>query len=142
MTTPAAAPRTTPQQVLIEEYGLIQNPQERLAAIMDDARKHPPIEPEDRQAVFRVQGCVSPVWLIPELRAGHCHFRFDAESPMVRGLVYLVVESFNGRTPADIIAETFIALKALRLENQLSPTRLRGLAAVEARIKAFAQGVG
>lgn len=129
----------TPQQVLIEEYGLILNPQERLTAIMEDARKHPPIEAENRIPEFRVQGCVSSVWLIPELRDGRCLFRFDADSPMVRGLVYLVVACFNERTPDEILAEPFTALKALRLENQLSPTRLRGLAAVEERIRTFAQ---
>ncbi len=126
------------QQQLIDDYGLIENPQERLSAVVDQARRIPPLPATDRTDENRVRGCISQVWLVGELRDGRCHFRTDADGPLVRGLVTLVCEFFNGASPAEILANDADPLALLDLTRNLSPTRQNGLAAVRAAIRAFA----
>jgi cysteine desulfuration protein SufE len=126
-------------QQLVDDLSIIDDPQERLAFVVDRAKKIPPLPAGERTDAHRVPGCVSVVWLVPELRDGRCHFRSDAESPLVRGLVALVCEFFSGFTPAEIIAADLDPLDALGLARNLSPTRRNGLAAVRAAIRAFAQ---
>jgi cysteine desulfuration protein SufE len=126
------------QQRLVDELGIFDDPHERLTAVIDRAKKFPPLPPELRNAAHRVPGCVSVVWLVCELDGGLCRFRADAESPLVRGLVVLLADFFD-RAPAEELAVTTAdPLEALDLTRNLSPTRRNGLAATRAAIRAFA----
>jgi cysteine desulfuration protein SufE len=128
----------TNRHSLIEDHLLIENPQERLAAVVDRARRRPPLPADERIDARRVPGCVSQVWLVGELREGRCHFRCDADGPLVKGLVAFLCDYFSDATPADILADDTDPLAALDLLQNLSPTRQTGLAAVRAAIRAFA----
>lgn len=131
-------PLTRKLQQVVEDLSIIDDPQERLALLVDRARKLPPLPPADRTADNRVTGCVSVVWVAPELRDGRCYFRCDAESPMVRGLVAFLCEFFSDFTPAEILAADPDPVEALGLARNLSPTRRNGLNAARAAIRAFA----
>lgn len=126
-------------QRLADDFAVFEDPHERLAAVIDRARKTPALPPAARTAENRVHGCVSVVWLVGELHDDHCHMRCDAESPLVRGLVVFLCEFFTGAPAAEIAASDLDPLAALDLTRNLSPTRRHGLAAVRNAIRAFAQ---
>lgn len=117
---------------------LIEDPQERLGAIVDRARSRLAADRGEHVDAHRVRGCVSAVWLVGELRDGRCWFRSDAESPLVRGVVALLCDLYSGGEPADIVATEPALVEALGLTRTLSPTRLNGLRSVRARIRDFA----
>jgi len=128
---------------LTEELALIDDPQERLAVVVDRAKKLPPLAPAERTDAHRVRGCVSLVHLVGEIDAGgRCRFRCDADSPLVRGLVALLCDFFSGATPAEIVASDADPLETLGLARHLSPTRRNGLASTRATIRAFAERAG
>lgn len=127
------------QRQLIEDFSLIENRQERLAAIVDRARRLPPLPEAERTEANRVPGCVSQVWVIGDRRDGRCYFRCDADGPLVKGLVAFLCDYFSGATPAEIADDTTDPLAALGLLRDLSPTRQNGLAAVRAAIQAYAK---
>lgn len=129
-------------QLTVEEFSLLEDPHERLAAVVDRAKRLPALPEAERTDAHRVPGCVSVVWLIGELREGRCHFRSDATSPLVRGLVGFVSSFFSGTPPAEIVASHADPLEALDLVRNLSPTRRNGLAAVRSAIVEFARRCG
>ncbi|ACB73540.1 SufE family protein [Opitutus terrae] len=124
---------------LTEELLHLPDPQERLAAAVDRARRAPKLPPEDRLPAARVPGCSSSVWLRGELRDGRCYFRADADSPVVRGLASLLADFFDGARPSEIVASQADPLELLDLKRSLTPTRRHGLAAVRAAIQEFAR---
>ncbi len=124
---------------LVADYSAVDDPHERLALLVDRAKRNPPLPPELRLDAHRVRGCISVVWLVGDLRDGLCRFRSDADSPLVRGLVALVCEVFDGCPPAAIVADDADPVAALGLLKNLSPTRRNGLASARAAIRAFAQ---
>ncbi|HEX7631942.1 MAG TPA: SufE family protein [Lacunisphaera sp.] len=128
------------QSQLIEDYAIIPDPQERLAAVVDQARRRPPLAEAERVESNRVKGCVSQAWLVSELREGRCFFRSDADSPLVRGLLVLLCDFYSGATPAEVAATEPALLEELGLARNLSPTRLNGLRSVRAKIREFATG--
>lgn len=128
------------QRHLIERYLSIHDTHERLAAMTSGVRKLPPLPGELRIDSNRVPGCVSRVWLVGEFHDGVCHFRIDAESPLVGGLVSLWREIYDGAAPREILEFTPELLETLGLERQLSPTRLHGLKSVQRAICQFAAG--
>lgn len=132
-------PLTRKLEQLVQDLAVIDDPQERLALLVDRAKRAPALSPAERTEANRVRGCVSVVWLVSEVRERLCYFRADAESPLVRGLVVLLAEFFSGFPPDVLASSSADPLEALGLTRNLSPTRRNGLTAVRAAIRAFAQ---
>lgn len=130
------------QQQLVADYAIIDDPQERLAAVVDQARRRPPLPETERTEANRVKGCVSLAWVVGEVREGRCHFRSDADSPLVRGLLVLLCDFYSGASAAEVAATEPALIEQLGLDRNLSPTRLNGLRSVRARIRDFATTAG
>ncbi len=126
------------QQQMIADLAVIDDPQERLAVVVDRARNRPPLPETERTEAHRIKGCVSLAWVAGELRDGRCWFRCDADSPLVRGLIVLLCDLYSDATPADVLATEPVLFTQLNLARNLSPTRLNGLESVRAAIRAFA----
>jgi cysteine desulfuration protein SufE len=122
---------------IIEDFSLIPDPHERLAAIVASCSGAGLAEAERRDADL-VPGCISRVWLTAAVENGALLLRWDADSPLVRGLAGLVCRVYHGCQPADSAAHGTNVLCALGLDRQLSPTRLNGLTNVAQRIRQLA----
>ena len=127
------------QAQLIEDLSFIEDRQERLAAVVAHARRRPPLPADEKTDAHRVPGCISSVWLLGTIADNRLHLRYDAESPLVKGLVGLLVELYDNAPPAEVISTEPVILSALGLLQDLTPTRQNGLLAVRARIKSLAQ---
>ena len=130
---------TAKQTQLLEDLSVIEDHQERLAAIVDRARRRPILPESAKTDAHRVNGCISAVWVAGELRNGGLHFQFEADSPLVKGLVALLVDLYEGGTPADIVATEPTLLDELGISRDLTPTRRNGLVAVRTHIQAIAR---
>ena len=124
---------------LIERYGLIEDVQERLAAVMSFGRKLPALAAGRRKDDRLVQG----VQLARLARSAKCAkaaavFRLDADSGLVKGLAGFLCEIYQGAPPAEV-AEFEPSL----LESCISPITFRpragtGLQAVRRAVRDFA----
>jgi cysteine desulfuration protein SufE len=126
------------QRQLVARFALIEDTHERLAAIVDWARRFPPLAEAEKSDAHRVPGCISRVWLLGTIEEGRCRFRLDADSALVKGLAALVCVPYDGATPAEAANFSAGAIEALDLAARISPTRLHGLAQVQRAIRAFA----
>ncbi|WP_404425592.1 SufE family protein [Nibricoccus sp. IMCC34717] len=123
----------------IDELQLIPDVQERMAWVVDRAKRAPGLAAEHRTEANRVPGCVSAVWILHAVHDGRLRLQDDAESPLVRGLVHFVTGLFSDATPAEIVACELDPLAETGLLAGLSPTRQNGLQAVRARIRQWAK---
>jgi cysteine desulfuration protein SufE len=111
---------------------------ERLMWLVERGRHAPVLEPAERVLANRVEGCVSAVWLVGETRDGVCTFRGDAEAPVLRGIVALICTRASGKMAAAVAADTTDVVTALELERHLTPTRVRGLRALQTQVRRIA----
>ena len=123
---------------LAADLEAFEDPQERLAFVVDRVRRVPPLSAAERFVADRVTGCISVVWLTGREEGGRWTFRADADSPVVRGLLLLLCEVYTGAETAAITACARDPLAELGLLRDLSPTRRNGLASALARIRALA----
>lgn len=123
---------------LVEKFGHIPDSQERLSVVVDWARRRPKPPAELRTANNRVMGCASPVWINAELKGETMKLSGDAESPIVKGLVGLLCEVYDGASPGDALAIDSEIFEKLGLVRDLSATRRNGLAAARARVRELA----
>jgi cysteine desulfuration protein SufE len=128
------------QREIVERLRIIEDPQERLSALMGRAKKWPMPTQAQLTDAYRVRGCQSRVWLVPSVEEGGCHFRMECDAPMVKGLVALLCELYEGAPPAEVREFEPTLIDELGFTRMISPTRLNGLAAVRARIREFATG--
>jgi cysteine desulfuration protein SufE len=125
------------QHTLIQDLNLIEDPHERLSAVVARGARSPLPDPLKADANL-VSGCVSRVWLTGALRNGRCHFDCDADSPMVRGLVAMLCDLYSGAPPAEVVTTEPEFWEQCGFVRLLSPTRLNGLRSVRARIRELA----
>lgn len=130
---------TENEQQILDEFAFIENPQERLGAIVDATRNLPHLPETDRTAANQVSGCTSQVWLVAETDAGHWSFRSDCDSPLVRALVHLLCRCFDQVSAEEAARSQPTVLEKLGITQNLSPTRRNGLAAVRQHIAARVQ---
>ncbi len=127
------------QARLIEDYSFIENPLERFSAIVEHYRKLPPLLAAEQTEENLVRGCVSQVWVAGGCENGTCQFRSEADSSILQGVVRLLTDFYSGATPQEVIDCEPEFLEALRIADQLSPTRRNGLRHVRQRISELAR---
>ncbi len=125
------------QAELIADLTLIENAQERLAALSSYVAGVQLPETERDDALL-VPGCVSRVWLHCEPVDGRARVRCAADSPMVAGLAALLCHLYDGSTPSEMAAVEPELWRACGFEKMLSPTRLNGLASMRSCLRDWA----
>ncbi len=131
------------QTALIDGLRAIPDVHERLSALVSHGNRVATVDEADRTPDRLVQGCVSRVWLTGCREADdRWHFQRAADSPLVHGLVGALVGLYEGADTAQIAGTEPTFLDALGLIHHITPTRLRGLAAVREKIRALTATVG
>ena len=74
-----------------------------------------------------IKGCQSRVWLDVKAEGGKLFFRADSDAIITKGIISLLIQVYNGRTPAEIAADDFSFVESIGLRENLSPTRANGL---------------
>jgi cysteine desulfuration protein SufE len=125
---------------LAETFDLLGDWEERYRYVIELGQALEPLADAERNPDTRVSGCASQVWLVGDpVRDGTLHWRGDSDAHIVRGLIAIVLDLYNGLTPdqvRDFDAQG--AITRLGLPEALSSQRANGLASMIARLRADA----
>jgi cysteine desulfuration protein SufE len=138
MNTIANASAAQAQQDIAEEFAFFGDWTERYQYLIDLGKQLPPFPDEWKTEAYRVHGCQSMVWLVPSGDASQMHFDATSDSAIVSGLIALVLRVYSDRSAAEIVATEPEFIQQIGLAKHLSPTRSNGLAAMLAKLKAYA----
>jgi cysteine desulfuration protein SufE len=127
------------QDAIIEEFAFFGDWTERYQYLIDLGRKLPPFPDDLKTDQYKVSGCQSQVWLVPDGDARKLEFRAISDSAIVSGLIALLLRVYSGRSAQEILATEPHYIDAIGLARHLSPTRSNGLASMLAKIKEYAQ---
>ena len=82
---------------------LFPNPQEKYQYLIEQAKKSEEFPTELRIDEFKVNGCQSQVWLVPEEKDSKLYFKSDSDALIAKGLVTLIASIYSDETPIDIV---------------------------------------
>lgn len=104
---------------------------DRYQYIIGLGAKLPPLPDEYRQDKYRVEGCLSQVWLQTEIVDGNgskrLRFNADSDSTIVKGLFAVLRILLSDKTPDEILAvDLDAAFERIGLDRHLSPNRRNG----------------
>jgi cysteine desulfuration protein SufE len=138
MNTIANTSAAQAQQDIAEEFAFFGDWTERYQYLIDLGKQLPPFPDQWKTEEYRVHGCQSMVWLVPSGDASQMHFDATSDSAIVSGLIALVLRVYSDRSAAEIVATEPEYIQQIGLAKHLSPTRSNGLAAMLAKLKAYA----
>jgi cysteine desulfuration protein SufE len=137
VTTAALNPRL---QEIAEDFSSVPA-KERLQLLLEFAEELPPLPDkyaDHHDLLEQVPECQSPLFLAVEVDGGDAvHLFFDAprEAPTTRGFAGILHAGLDGLDAEQVLATPGEFSSQLGLSDLVSPLRLRGLAAMLARIK-------
>jgi cysteine desulfuration protein SufE len=133
---------TEQQRELLKALSSIQDAQERFTYIIERGRRQPSLEPQFKTDAFRVEGCLSKLWLVPDVREGKCFFRADSDSLIVRSVAALLCDLCSGHTAEEILSSKPSVLGQIGINQHLTPNRRNALSRLWEKIQEFARAEG
>ena len=137
MTTDTLNPRLAE---IVEDFNALPG-QQRLQLLLEFSDDLPPL-PEryanHRDLLEQVPECQSPLFLAVEVAPDDTvHLFFDAppQAPTTRGFAGILYSGLDGLSADEVLATPGEFSSQLGLQDLVSPLRLRGMAAMLARIK-------
>jgi cysteine desulfuration protein SufE len=118
---------------------LFPNPQEKYQYLIEQAKKSEEFPTELRIDEFKVNGCQSQVWLVPEEKDSKLYFKSDSDALIAKGLVTLIASIYSDETPIDIVNSEIDLMEEFELGVILSPARRNGAFSMLKTIKEFSQ---
>ena len=117
---------------------LFPNPQEKYQYLIEQAKLNEDFPTELRIDEFKVNGCQSQVWLVPEEREEKLHFSSDSDALIAKGLVTLIATIYSDESAQDIASSEIDLMEEFELGVILSPARRNGAFSMLKTIKEFA----
>lgn len=126
---------------ILDTFEFLDDWEERYRYVIDLGRKLEPLSAEEMTDDYKVRGCQSQVWLVPNKDGeGHIHLRGGSDAHIVKGLVALMLLIYSGKTAEEILAvDAKGILDKLGLAAHLSPMRANGLFSMVERIRDIAE---
>jgi cysteine desulfuration protein SufE len=147
VTAPAALPPRLAE--LVDDFSDV-SVKERLQLLLELSEELPAL-PEryagHRDEMEQVHECQTPLFLAVEVgsdtdRTVHLFFDAPPEAPTTRGFASIMQTGLDGEPAAEVLAVPNDFYLALGLGEAVSPLRLRGMAAMLARIKNQVRSAG
>ena len=140
MTTTASGTLHPRLQEIAEDFNAVPD-NDRLQLLLEFGQDLPSLPPQYAEHPDRLEPvpeCQSPLFLAVEVDDGDVvHMFFDAplEAPTTRGFAGILYAGLDGLTADEILQTPGEFSAQLGLQDLVSPLRLRGMAAMLARIK-------
>ena len=127
---------------IMQNFDILTDWEDRYRYIIELGRKLPSFDEKYKVDANLVQGCVSQVWLITDVRDGEppvIEFRADSDAQIVKGLVAILLSLYSGKSAREILtADIRSIFQKLELARHLSINRANGFASMVKRIHELA----
>ena len=121
-----------------EDFSYFDNWEDKYQYLIDLGKKLPKLEDKFKNEDFRVKGCTSNLWVIPQLSEDKLTFIGASDSVIVQGLFYLVQYVYNNERPQTILYQPLDFFDEIGLSSHLGPSRSNGLNSLKKRIFSIA----
>lgn len=127
------------QDILVEEITLIPDAYERLGYIVERGKKAPGLSKDLQIDSFKIEGCMSQLWVVPEYKDNKCYYHSESDSAIVKGIAELLCEFYSDANPDEIVKTDAEFLGEVGITQHLSPNRRNGLSRIVESIQRFAK---
>lgn len=127
---------------LIENFSFFDSWEEKYQYLIDLGYKLEPLDEKFKTEEWKIKGCQSQVWLIPEFKDDKISFKGDSDAILVKGIIAIVLVIYNNKSAEEIkkidVNEIFVKLG---LEENLTPSRRNGMMSMISKINQYATSI-
>lgn len=127
------------QDSIVEDFTMLDDWMDRYSTLIDLGKDCPLIDEKYRNDNYLINGCQSRVWLHAEMKDGKMFLTADSDAVITKGIINLLIKTFSGQKPVDILAADMSFLDKIGLKEHLSPTRSNGLLSMVEQIMIYAK---
>ena len=124
---------------LVSNFSILDEFEDKYSYIIELGKKVPDLPNHMKIEKYRVEGCMSQVWMIKGAYRDtndRIAFAADSDSSIVKGLIFILATIYTGKKIDEISEINEVThLKALGLQDRLSVNRRNGFAAMINRIR-------
>lgn len=141
---PATATIAEAAEQIRADFALFDEYRDKIEYLLERGRSLPPFPESERVDANLVPGCQSWVWLVArrDPATGRIRLLADSDAFIVKGLIALLLQLYDDRTPEEILANPPKVFEEIGLSSFLTPGRANGLASMIAKIQALARAIG
>jgi cysteine desulfuration protein SufE len=123
---------------IIESFALMDDWEDKYTLLIDLGKRLPDFPENMRTDENLVKGCVSRVWMIPEIKDGVFTFQGDSDAHLVKGLVALLHIIYSGQRLSELKnIDVESIFEQISLTQNLSPNRRNGVFSMVEKIRNF-----
>lgn len=126
------------EQQIIDEFANFDEWLDKYSYLIELGKDCPVIDEKDKTESNLIKGCQSRVWLSCQQRDGRLYFAADSDAIITKGIISLLIRTFDGQTPQDILDADLSFIDVIGLKEHLSPTRSNGLTSMLKQMKMYA----
>ncbi len=123
---------------IIDDFSLFDEWEEKYGYIIELGKKLPPLPEAYKTEENIIKGCQSKVWFHSKLEGDKIIYEGDSDAMIVKGLVSLLIKTYSGHTPDEIINTEPYFIDKIGMQQHLSMTRSNGLASMVKQMKLHA----
>ncbi len=125
--------------VISENFSLLEDWEDKYQYLIELGEKLPPLADKYKTDEWKVSGCQSQVWLVPDYHDGKLSFEGDSDAIMVKGIIAVIMAIYQNKSAQEIkkIAVEKIFAK-LGLQEHLSLSRRNGMMSMVDKIRYYA----
>ncbi len=126
------------EQQIISEFANFDEWLDKYSYLIELGKDCPVIDEKDKTESNLIKGCQSRVWLSCQQRDGRLYVAADSDAVITKGIISLLIRTFDGQTPQDILDADLSFIDVIGLKEHLSPTRSNGLTSMLKQMKMYA----
>lgn len=123
------------ERELIAEFDMFDEWMEKYEYIIELGKDLPLIDDQYKIEEKEIKGCQSKVWMHSELKDDKIIYTADSDAIITKGIIALLVRVLSNEAPQEIVDAKLDFIKAIGLQEHLSPNRSNGLVAMVKQMK-------
>lgn len=132
---------TTAFEEIVEDFEFLDDWEDRYRYVIEQGKSMDPLPDALKVPATKVDGCASQVWLHAVIEDNAFRFDGDSDAMIVKGLIAVLRNLYNGLSPKDVLeVDARAEMARLGLNDHLSAQRSNGLRAMIERIRLVAAG--
>ncbi len=117
-----------------EDFSFFDSWEDKYQYLIDLGKKLPKMDDKFKSEEYRVKGCNSNLWVVPQINNGKMIFIGSSDSVIVQGLFYLIQFIYNNEEPQTILKEKLNFFNEIGLSSHLGPSRTNGFNSLKKQI--------
>ena len=126
------------EENIVDDFSLFDSWEEKYEYLIDLGKKLSPLDDKYKLEENIIKGCQSTVWLVSDFKNGRVYFKADSDAIIVKGLVSMLIQVLNDKTPEEILKAKMDFINDIGMMKHLAQTRSNGLLSMIKQMKNYA----